>query len=608
MTAPVNIIPKQGIVRNQDRLWNELGSFYNLTNAKLVPGSGRIQQTPYFSSWFTWTAGTYYNGGSVTESSSTPPSLLLIIGGNTYSFGQVAHVLTTQKQVIRQTAVPATETIYTGCLLIVNDYAALGVNLGGALVVTMTGAATFTYTLNGGAPVGPLVPSTAGVSIEGGDATLYFLANGGYAGTEAWTWTRTDALFEASGLTLTNDWSYAISGSDIYFVDGTGRVVVYQNGGVRTVGYRPVYGTHIAFFADHLYVGTYSTSAASTRSDVIANSDLRDFDDFISTDTNEADTFTFRPSTFLSNRSVSPGVWGLSVFNGVLYAYTTTRIWVNQYVGLPNVNDWQEFRPVSLSLSPARPIKTKDGDYIVTTSGPAFFAGGAITQIDASLLDLVGRTTTVSSILWGGYDASRNEVYFFSAGGIDGAEGFYVYQEVTQTWYFRAAGFANRPRTMAVNDTIVCLTKGLGVLQEDAAGAVATLANDNSSGASLQLPLIETNDLVPHSLSEVDDLTQVYLDAFYTAPAGTAYSTTGVTVEYSARVYGGSTVSWNFCSPTWTTSLPDGILSAKSDGTASGRIFRFRIRPTVAAGKASFGFELNALIPIFAKLQPAPTR
>lgn len=613
MPTPVPITAKHGIIRNKNPYERPSGSFYQLTNARLVEGRDKVEQTPYFYSGTSWSAGSYYNGGTVTESSDTPASLLLNINSIVYSFSrETARVNGTQVQVIRQTTTPALTNINTHCLVVVNSATGLALTLGSTLDIVIDGATTFKWRKNAGAYTTVVPITTTGVSIDGGNATVYFLIATGFSVNDTWSWTRTDRL-EESGANMTRlyDWSYALStvaGSQrIYFTDTSGRVMMYtQTGGcVVSVGYRPVYGTHVAIYYEHLFVGTYTTGQAGSGSlgittNIVGNSDVTDLDNFWSTDVNEADTKLLTPATIVNNSQDANGVCGMSVINGILFVYTSTRIWNTGYNGLPVPFSFQEYRKVAIQPIFARPISTPKGDYIVTRRGLEIFDGTDLQLVSSALLDY--ELVTNGHLIWGSYDATRNEVYMFnnrgesSPGGEAGARGFWIYQERISEWYYRVADFSNNNnlvRAMMVANDVVRLSHPLSILYEDQGGSQNTLVKEYNSGASFQLPTLESNDMVFNDISRVVDMEGQYFDAFYVAPAGTAYGTIGITLEFDNRTYPGSATTYPAARKgTWTTASTDGSLSVH----CAGRLWRFRVKPTVSAGKATFGFEFNSLV------------
>lgn len=610
-------IPQTGISRDFSPYESPQGSFSRLVNARLVPGKGRIEQTPNFYISASFPAGTYYNSGTVTET-GFPFSLNL----NFFTHGttqvlqftkEVGRVGNAQRKVFRQTAYPTNPPSATslngGCYLEVITASTLGITLGNTLDVVIDSATTFKWRVNGGAYTTGVPITTTGVSISSNSAILYFLTATGFTVNDTWSWTRTDRLSEGTaGIDYIYDWSYCIDGNKVFFIDNSGRVMLYSSDldGIVTVGYRPIYGTHLAIYYKHLFVfGTDQSTNTSTdpinshgttRQSNIANSDLNDYNAFFSTDTNEADFFNLSSNTVPDNNLSNSGFFGCSVINGILSGYTCNRIWSTNYNGLPTPFSFQEYRVISLNTNFIRPIQTPNGDYFIGTGGIFLFDGNTVSLISSDVIEVITRSVSFNNIVWGFYFVERREVYFLCASESNdsGTSGFWVYQETTQSWYFRACSFTSLPRSVAIIGGNIVTSIPLSIVTEDTSGAQSAALKDFNSGASFQLPLIETSDLVFNNISQVVDLEGTYLDVFYTSPSGGAYGTTGVTLECSTRVYDQTTPTYPGGSQigTWTTSSTDGTLSLH----CSGRLWRFRIRPTVTSGKAAFGFEFNTLV------------
>lgn len=621
MGTPVTFIPQSGIQRDFSPYENPPGSFQRLTNARLVPGKGRVEQTPYFYASSSWAVGSYYNAGAVTET-GFPLSLTMKLGTSQIQLSrEVARIDGVQIKVFKQTAFPTGSTATTlqgGCYLQINSASSLAITLGNSLDIVIDGATTFKWRKNGGAFTTVVPITTTGVSIDGGNATVFFLTASGFTVGDTWSWTRTDWLSEATfGGNFVNDWSYALDAAKLYFVDNAGRVMLLDvtsstNYYAISVGYRPIYGSHVAIYYKHLFVlGVFASPSTATnpgpsgvRSDNIANSDLNDYNAFFETDTNEADFFSLSTNTLQDNKRDAAGFYGASVINGIFHVYTCNRIWTTSYDGLPTPFSFQEFRKISLSTNFVRPVSTENGDYFMSTHGVVKFDGNYLTPISGDVCEIIDRSPILTSFTWGFYHVERAEVHFFCGNESTdaGTAGWYVYQEITNSWYFRAASFSSYPCSAAVSNGSVMLQAGslivtsipLTMLTEDAAGSQNTIVKDFDLGASFQLPLIEMSDQTFGSIAQVNDLEDSYLDTFYQVPVGTAYATTGVVIDFSTRNYDKGTVTYpgGTQTATWTTASTDGTLSLRG----SGRLWRFRVQPTVSAGKVPYAFEFNTFI------------
>lgn len=609
----VQFTPQEGIVNNGLTLSPPQNSFRFLSGCRLVQARGAIEQTPYFYSAYNHTAGTYWNGSasvSESESSDTSAALLVYHEAVGYYFSRytawafaIPSIPPTQIQVIRQTTVPAAATITKHCLLVVNNYTDLGITLGSTLDVEIDAATTFKWRINGGVyTTGVTIASS--VDIDSGSATLYFLTTTGFTVGDVWSWTRTDALHESggAGYALLNDWSYAIGNDNIYFIDYAGRVMVYQNGGIRSVGYRPVFGSHIAIYYDHLVVASYSDTLPSTkqRTNVVAWSDLNDLDALLPTDVNEADSKTLVPNDLLSNTSTSTGFFGLSEINGTLHCYAANRVWTTEYLGLPTVFSWRGgmrlpynaiFRTATSGT--ARPIRTPEGDYIVTPFGVVLYNGVSFREVSRKVSFLFSPTVNVENYTWGFYDSVRREVWFYhdtvsaTTTLINGA-GFLVYQESLDSWYFRPASFLNKTRAAFNVHNAIYISSGFS-LHAEATSSASSPVYDSVNGAGFSIPYVDTCDMTFNGISEVKEINGGFIDTSYSTGLSGSYNTTNITFYYSTRERLSADVTFT-AGGTWTTSSTDGSLSLPR---VSGRIFRFRVIPIVSTASATFSFYLG---------------
>lgn len=614
MATPITIVPAGGMVLREgaDRLDQPLGSFQTLVNLRLQGSS--LQQTPPFYTYGQHSPGNYYDGGTQTEPATSVASLLLYLATEFWASQYCAFSGGTQVQVIRQTSVPATTTEFTSCCAVINDYAALNLTLGSTLDVEMTGAAAFRWRKNGGGWTAG-VPSLTGTSIDSGSVTLYFLASTGFAGTETWAWTRTDALYETGGIAQTYDWSYVVYLTQVYFVDYAGRVLVFENGGIRSVGFRPVYGTHVALFENHLFVANYSATVftAGAASCVNANSDLNVFDNFYPTDVNEADTYLIPNNVLESDSRAARRIRGYFLKNQVLYVFTSTGIWAVQYYGLPLVFKHTFIQSFATTSNFAQPVVSGGKCYLVSSFGLYVFDGNNLQRIGQEIVgghvgDASSAYFLLTSFRWGGTNPQQQEIWFYNegsstlAGGYvtptQGA-GFYVYQEATNTWYFRAANFTTyRPRTMAVivSGNTVALSYSFGVALSDDTFSNATSSTilADSPASLVQPPYLITQDLTFNEVQVVHEVNELYMDAYYGDDPTTGYGTSGIKVEVAKREYAQGTVTFvNAALSNYVKTDTAGAISHRT----SGRILRYRISGVASATtKAVCNMVFNRLV------------
>lgn len=609
MNDKIPFVPKRGMVITRDNLGTPEGSFSSLVNVRLNPNGTGLEQTPPWYAAVAHTAGSYYDSGTQTEPSTNIAALLVHfqayskgvptpLNNNFLWAGRYgAWFGTTQLQVIKQTSVPASETVYTNCLLVVNNYTSLGITLGSTLeVVVEAGGATFKWRKNGGAYTTALACSTSGTSIDGGNATVYFLASSGLTSGDTWVWTRSDWFTESAGNIREFDWSWVAVDNKIYFCDYYNRVMVYENSGIRSMGYRPIYGDQIAIFENHLIVGNYATSASTTITSVVGNSDLNNFDCFFATDTNEADTKFLAGSEGTGNRIVRAGVRGFWVKNSQLFVFCSNTWYSTQYYGLPAPFSFKQNGLLRLSNTFSRLLATESKVYLIAQAGIYAFDGAQMTLITRDLEGLWTYYTDTSrsltalfdSIWWPSYDPTRNEVYFhmpdFTLPNTTpfGVGGAIVYNEVTEQWYFRALSFSDKyPRSMAMSNGVLNVGMEQCVYREDPnwSRGSQTMFGD-STGNAFVVPTAITNDIDFEDISLVKECYGGYLEGYYAADTG-SYGTSNIKVEISARTSAGATPSYG-SSSTWTTSSKDGTLLDVIP--LAGHLFRlkFTFNPTTS--------------------------
>lgn len=618
-----SIIPQGGMVYNGENTKNSPNTFRKLFNMRLARGGGFLEQTPNFLSYGigTWSAGSYYNrdtAASATSPSTEKASILLNFAGFPYSFSRYSlrNFDGVRQRTHRQTTIPSGTGTTKRCLAIIENGTSLGLNLGDTLDVVIDAATTFKWRKNGGAyTTGVAIASS--VSIDSGNVTLYFLATSGFTVSDTWSWMRTDDLQE-SNLTSgypqqrVQNWSYCVFGSKMYFVDYSGRVMVYEINGSQcySLGYRPVFGTHVTIFQGHLFVANFSedNASASILSGVLACSDLNNIHNFYPTDVNEADTFSNLSGFSTLNSSVGytlPPQCGLFVKNDFLYVLTSYGIWFTSYAGLPIPFSFRQFKTCAINYA-FSPVETDNGIYFLGDDGIIFFDGSEFTNVLLPIFPLFYRRDSATDsnnrfpIVWGFYHAQRREVHFYmDFEGINlltyfPTNGFLVYQEESKSWYYRAASFDNGIGGAAmVSLNRIFLAGKLQTLQESW-GSSGTHMKDYLQGVNWQEPTIETQDLDFGHTRLVKEVEPMYLEAYYDSTSNATFQIDGIRVAHSTRKYIGAAVSYTNPPIDWTTALRDGVVSNR----VSGRVFRFKITCTLNGGgtnKAGTGFYFHGL-------------
>lgn len=619
-----------GIDRSKITFRSDPGSFYDMLNFRhSVDTFGELEQTPYFTQLVQATQGTYYAAGSQTEPSTSAVRTALANLVMTDYVMWDSLDCTVQLQVFYQTTYPAAETIHTGLRLEIGSITGLGITLGSTLDVEMTGAAIFRWRKNGGVWTAG-VPSITGVSIDSGNATLYFLANAGYAGTETWAWTRTDCSYENSSLVNTRPGQWVFFRDNLYFTNTQDRVMAVKasttGNYVSSVGYRPVYATYICFFENHLFCGGYSTSAVGAgtypRNRTWAVSDLNDVENLIATDVNEADSAILPSSPIsdvVSTTSANDLILGIAEIRKQLFIFTTQEAYQTPYQGLPVPFNFTKFADYPLVEGTQTVIRSTYGVYLVGISLIVFFDGSSYKPISLPVWNLIGQTTLGASYVgvaivgiattFSGssnvyYDNVRREYGFLLE------KKLYVYQETFNTWYTRAFDFNSDsvPMTSLSLDSagnLVVGTKNRKILTENTSWDVQPVY-DATDGTVYTTPKITFHAIAGSSLSAVKEVSSAYLGARVRA-VNTTYFSTNASLVFTLGWYlapqgiisGAPTTA---SESTWINTDADGVISLPR---VPFRAIAFEIQLTGTASMPPGQALVNSLEPLIYDTRPA---
>lgn len=442
-----------------------LGAIHTLVNMRQSATQlGVIEQTPRFKSKYVLGPGTYWNAGSQAEPAG---SAVTFISDLIYITEYCVYAGSSQLPVFYQTTAPAASTLLTSCQLVINSVAGLAIALGNTVDVEMTGGAAFRWRKNGGA-WNAAVPAITGVSIDGGNATLYFLANSGFAGTETWSWTRTD---RSTYTTLVGTEWGAIDAihykGKMYYVSAGGRVMIIKNDNsptkyVISAGYRPLYSQTLTIFQDHLILGGFGTAPFNYQKvpegRTVGWSDVGDLENFVATDVNEADSYTLQA---VSTRDVPSDltttiyITGVEVWNEILYVFTPYGSFQTSYLGLPIVFSFSPSANIGTPTAPGKyVVKGTTGLYVLTQDDVILFNGSGIASIGAKICNMLAEFYPVSvtktkfcSLL---YNQANRELVLVMYNNW----GLLTYQEKYDTWYYRpfsdSGGSGGRPRCVGI--------------------------------------------------------------------------------------------------------------------------------------------------------------
>lgn len=602
MPANVPIIFTKGIDRSTSPLAADKGSLYVLRNLRHNQyQKDALYQTPYWYNYDTFARGTYYNAGSQTEPAT---SSIRLVTADLVVTDYVCRGASGQLQVIYQTTYPAAETIYTGCRLVVNSITGLGLNLGATLDVEMTGAAAFRWRKNGGGWTAG-VPSTAGVSIDSGTATLYFLASTGFAGTETWSWTRLDRSWASTG-TFQYPCEFNYYKGELFFNSVDDRMMVCSSSStglyVISVGYRPVVGSYFAFFDDHLVVTWFSKNASgwtgSTRWYTVGWSDKTDIHNFIPTDTNEADQYALPNSNqFDTVGTASPDSYlmGIAVIQNQLFLFTNNEIYWTSALGLPLVFTFQKLMNVKLISTYSAVIRCDFGAYLIGVTDVFFFDGASVQSIGKPIMDGLDNGNFEGS--FGCWDPFAEELCIVNTVLL------FVYQKRWGTWYTRCADFANE------TTPVKCINAYSGVpvvgvsslkLYRDDVDFTSQPVFDWTNGTVYGRPYLVTQ-ILGDDLATVKDLSGVYLGVVVaTTGISATYYTTGTSVVVQVSYWltpGGNFINVSETIPTsatWNSGKPDGIVSLRQ--SFRGIALALEVQGTVS--KPAGAITIQQIVPL----------
>lgn len=504
---------------------------------------------------------------------------------------------------ITQTKVPNNVTSTGQCLLYgynTTDFATST----DYIEVKIDSTSTFIWNRNGGSWSGSTAVGTA-VALGANGLYVSFLETTGYTTNDLWRWTRSETLPYSSSIASTKNFSYVASAynTDVY-LGGIGRNVMrVRDGMITSVGYKRVYGKHVAVFQNHIVVSHFAEGvyhavngvsdpyAAATTPFNIGWSDLNHPDAFFATDINEADEYSIPYNQY--SEAVNYGVTSLSKLDRTLWIYTADAMSSMDYVGLPNVMQiLPRFNVGSVYHNGV--VVTAVGHYFIGRNNIYYFdgvqprpIGDAIwQQFQADVVPLDPTSDDSESVI-GYFDLHRREVswiYYTSTGQPKQL----VYSERFNRWTFRNLPYETANRPTAIGRVYSSSTKLLygGVAKVnfdyDSNESTSNILLDDKAYTSYTQPQAVTQDLFYRDLYAVKEAQTFFLDA------GWSSGVTGLEVSYSLRAFLSTAVSFTALAILWVSTLAEGRLSFPR---GSGRVFRFKFK---FSGSKPVGCVLNA--------------
>lgn len=588
---------------------------YELLNLRPArDGMGRLEQTPYFT-LNTYTARDYWNGSTTVTESSTGE----IVGGwaaqsgNAIFTRKTLSINGTQVPIYYQTTSATGLSPTKGCRIVINNVAGLGLTLGQTFDVEIDGATTFKWRKAGGAYT-TLVPiTTAGVPVDGGNVTVYFLTATGFTATDAWSWTRTDSTESpvTTDFNMVNLVSRTWRG-DLFWLSVGGRVMrlmpSQSTGYAISVGYQPIYGYDLEIFYDHLFVANGRVNSTTYTRDVL-NSDVLDIENFIPVDTNEADSHTFAESLYgIEASSAGYSHFHFMIANGRLFVYTGTEVHATAYLGLPIVFSWDEVGRFAFGFNANQSGRMAQGAnhaYILRQEG-LWVSDGITHNCFAFPMGLSILTQTVRQIV---FSVDSGEVVIHDSA----TNLLWVYDTLRRTWYRRGCDMGSgtvAPSTIFYLGLTLCVgaDRGLFYYTEDQL-FLGTPVKDASNGTAFTLPTVTTQLLgygFYYCVKECESVTLLagtYMDGGVSSDYLTAAN---VLIGLNWHVSTNGRIGTMTSGPSWTTANVSGKLDPVR---FSFRMVAFQLVVTTNdTAKPPAGVEIYQLEPNVTASLPEATR
>lgn len=396
-------------------------SFYRLHNLRQNPDSpGRIEQTHPFYIHFTVPPGPGELATSAVRRIIKPAKLstgyIVFTDSSIYNQEVPERVPTYHmgySPIPTGPGDPVLEPVYQMAMMTFSPSTAFNIPVGEYYEVQVMGPSTFrARALSTGIWSPVLVFDTAGKTIPGTGDVLYTLFNTGYRTGDVWRWFRSDRVSNSGNpgdildLVQYKDTVYFINADEIVMKLVWSSLNHYY---CVTAGYTLLTARHLSIFEDHLFLHPGGMLNDGPLENFVANSDITDLDQFVSTDVNEADSYDIPVNTtfpFAENE-----VTGGGVVNTRLFITTESGIWYTDYIGLPIPFSFKKLRDFPGII---RTMTGLDCLYFYTNDGRLYrFDGTSITSFGANYFPLLTPTTEIWDV---SIDRQDLVQYFFDRG------------------------------------------------------------------------------------------------------------------------------------------------------------------------------------------------
>ena len=461
---PTTTYVTRGFDRSRARHLVGPDSCWDLLN--LRPVRGRLEQTPWIDTLVTMAHLTGESADTATHlikqvRDNVQAMQYLIINETNARFVSVNNTATqVLLPCVVQTVKPANITLTGECLLWGHNTTDFNAANDTITVAIHTDGSHFRWNRNGGSwssdlVIGPQVAVGANglyVSFQGQGAITDYV---NFTVGDTWTWKRLNTVPYNAAEPTTYDFAYTSDNynSDTYIGGVDRNILRVRNNFITSVGYTRAYGMHVAVFYNHLFISQYAagvvsggavvdTFASATTPNILAWSHLNNPDQLFATNINEADQYTCSQQGFVDLANV--GITGLSKWRSLLYVFLSDAIYTCQYVGLPNVMQFDQLNSALGSIFKSGVVRTPMGIYFIGRNDVY-----VIRSFEPEPIGLKVRSKFFAEVVAGDdvtfqrttgiYNSFNKEVVWTYFTIVDSyyQQRQMVYCELTDDWYFR---------------------------------------------------------------------------------------------------------------------------------------------------------------------------
>lgn len=442
-------------------------------------------------------------------------------------------------------------------------------------------------------------------AIELGIMVKFFSATG-FTGQESWTFSVFQPVYNIGVYTR---WQIVPYLNNLFFVNEFNNLRYLNGRTINTFAWStdsvPM-GRHMVMFHDHLFVSEPNYMGA-TNSLTVMWSDLREY---MKWDTqlfiNEADQYTFDDD--LDAPEAAVGITGMAELNPIrigfgpprLCIYTTKKIYMLEYVGLPHITQKSLLNDKVGCAFPWALVASKhmhlfiasDNIYMMEKDGEAKPIGD---RVFGAFMELLSEESALRYKTYGYIDQVRREVWwvFVSKNSPDGNFDTKVgYNYISDTWQFAQADEHSFLHTRLLSTQGTPISADHSVIEDDTTqisqsgqgGEYMAYRLYGQADRKVSYEVTDTNNPIDQELDEPYLITGdiiydpgkiVLVDGMYIHASYDPASCQGIEVAVSARAGIEDPIVWKLppVGKLWTPELKENKYSWPR---AKGRVFRFR--------------------------------